>query len=85
MSSSTVSLTRQFKFQAWKNTINNLNHQETKQLLLIAVRQSIPTNDLPGQIKLQNLENYIHSLKKEKAQDILLQVIRSHLLEIQNF
>lgn len=85
MSFFTVSLAKQFKLQAWQNTIYSLNHEETKKLLIIAVRQSIATDSLQGQIKLQNLENYIHYLNKEKAQDILLRVIQTRLLEIQNF
>ncbi|MDJ0590221.1 MAG: hypothetical protein QNJ72_09540 [Pleurocapsa sp. MO_226.B13] len=85
MSSFRVFLAQQFKFQVWKNSIHSLNHEETKKLLLIAVRQCIATDDLTGQIKLQSLESYIHSLNKKKTQDILLRVIRSHLLESQNF
>ena len=54
MSSSIVTLEQQFKFQAWKNCISHSSYEETKKLLLIAVRQAISTNNRQGQIKLQN-------------------------------
>lgn len=82
MSSSTISLAQQFKFQVWNRYIRNLSHEETQKLLLIAVRQAIKCDRPAGKLKQQNLENYIRSLNKEKAQDILLRAIRSHMLEM---
>lgn len=84
MSISTTSLLYQFKLQAWKQCIHGLDCEETKKLLLIAVRQSVAINDLPGQIRLQTLEEYIDTLDHNKAKNILLQVIHMHLLKIQN-
>ena len=82
MSFLAVSLIKQFRFQAWKNCICSLNEEETKKLLLIAVKQAIVSDRPSEKIKLQDLENYIQSLTKEKAQDILLRVLRSNIAEI---
>lgn len=80
MSSSTIPLAQQVKLQAWQHCLRNLSQEEIQIILLIAIRQIIPTDCFEGELKLQSLEDYVRSLSKEQAEDILLRSIRSHLL-----
>lgn len=81
MSSITFSLEQQFTFKTWENYIRNLSHEETQELLLLAIRQASLIDRPEEKLTLQNLENHVHSLNKKKAQEIIIQAIRLHLLE----